>query len=126
MNCLELWVKFLCADANNIDFQPPSYLMAHIVIEVAHLVPTARYIVIGVAHLVPTACYTPLTLRCTKMLNTLASTRGIFIHVASLLFDMLECKELDRTSTVGYGKAFDYSIALKVPNFFLKTRAFQD
>lgn len=112
INCLELWVKFLCANASNIDFQPLSYPMAQIVI--------------GVARLVPTACYAPLKLRCTKMLNTLASARGIFIPVASLLFDMLECKELDRTPTGGYGKAFDFSTALKVPKVFLKTRAFQD
>lgn len=112
MNCLELWVKFLCANASNVDFQPLSYPMAQIVIGVTRLVHAARY--------------APLRLRCTKMLNTLASARGIFIPVASLLFDMLECKELGRTPTGGYGETFDFSTALKVPKVFLRTRAFQE
>lgn len=112
MNCLELWVTFLCANANNVDFQPLSYPMAQIII--------------GVARLVPTAHYAPLRLRCAKMLNTLASARGIFIPMASLLFDMLECKELYRTPTGENDKAFDFSTALKVPKDILRTRAFQD
>lgn len=112
MNCLELWIQFLCANANNVDFQPLSYPMAQIIT--------------GVARLVPTACYAPLRLRCTKMLNTLASARGLFIPVASLLFDLLECKELYRTPTGEHGKAFDFSTALKVPKDFLRTHAFQD
>ena len=70
-------------------------------------------IVIGISRLAPTARYAPLKLRCTKMLNALASTRGIFIPMASLLLNMLACKELNRTPAGGYGKYFYFSIALK-------------
>lgn len=104
---LGLWVrvKFLCANTNNVDFRPLSYRVVQTLI--------------GVSYLASTAFYTPSTLQCTKMLNTLVYVRGIFIPWA-LLFDMLECKELDITPTRGYGKAFDFPTTLKVPSSILE------
>ncbi|KAH9312831.1 hypothetical protein KI387_027866, partial [Taxus chinensis] len=112
MSCLDLWVKFLCAYTKSIDLKSLAYAMSQIII--------------GISCLVPTACYSPLRLQCIKMLNMLASASGTFIPVVPILFDVLECKELDKTLTGGAGIACDFSTLLKVPKPLLKSRAFQD
>ncbi|XP_057840602.2 nucleolar complex-associated protein 2 isoform X1 [Cryptomeria japonica] len=112
INCLDLWVKFLCAYAKSIDLKSLSYAMAQIII--------------GVSRLVTTTHYAPLKLHCVKMLNTLASASGTFIPVASLLFEVLECKELEKATTSGAGIVCDFSTMLKVPKAMLKAHAFQE
>ncbi|XP_057830087.2 nucleolar complex-associated protein 2 isoform X1 [Cryptomeria japonica] len=110
--CLELWVKVLCRYTGKDDLQPLAYPVAQIISGVARLVPTARYF--------------PLRVQCTKMLNRLGFATETYIHVASLVLDMLEFKELNRPPTGGVGKAVDFSTILKVPKPTLKTRAFQE
>ncbi|KAL9299824.1 Nucleolar complex protein 2 [Arabidopsis thaliana] len=112
IHCLELWTGAVCAYSSQSELRPVAYPLAQIITGVARLVPTARY--------------TPLRLRCVRMLNRLAAATGTFIPVSMLLVDMLEMKELNRPPTGGVGKGVDLRTLLKVSKPAVKTRAFQE
>ena len=95
MNCLDVWVKVLCTHMDMDDLQPLVYPLVQIINGVVRLVPIARYF--------------PVRVQCAKMLNKLASATMTFVHVASLLVDMLQFKELNRPPMGGFGKAIDFS-----------------
>eukprot|EP00252_Welwitschia_mirabilis_P010252 TRINITY_DN23432_c0_g1_i1.p1 TRINITY_DN23432_c0_g1~~TRINITY_DN23432_c0_g1_i1.p1 ORF type:complete len:802 (+),score=168.31 TRINITY_DN23432_c0_g1_i1:173-2578(+) len=112
VNCLDLWVKFLCSFAEECDFKSLSYPLAQIIIGVVHLVHSSRY--------------SPLRLRCISMLNKLASSGGVFIPVASFLLDILEFKEFDKVPTEKSCSFSDFLTLLKVPKSALKSQGFQN
>ncbi|CAH8262514.1 unnamed protein product [Arabidopsis lyrata] len=112
IHCLELWTGAVCAYSSQSELRPVAYPLAQIITGVARLVPTARY--------------TPLRIRCVRMLNRIAASTGTFIPVSMLLVDMLEMKELNRPPTGGVGKGVDLRTLLKVSKPAVKTRAFQE
>lgn len=100
IHCLELWTGAVCAYSSQSELRPVAYPLAQIITGVARLVPTARY--------------TPLRIRCVRMLNRIAASTGTFIPVSMLLVDMLEMKELNRPPSGGVGKGVDLRTLLKV------------
>ncbi|KAG8092111.1 hypothetical protein GUJ93_ZPchr0012g20636 [Zizania palustris] len=109
--CLELWTSVVCGCSSEEDFRPLAYPLTQIIHGVACLVPSARYF--------------PVRLRCVKMLNCIAEATGTFIPVSSLLFDMLEMKELGGKPD-GVGKAVNLFSVKQVDKKTVKTRAFQE
>lgn len=110
--CLELWTSVVCGCSSEEDFQPLAYPLTQIIQGVACLVPSARYF--------------PVRIRCIKMLNCIAQATGTFIPVSSLLFDMLEMKELRGRPDGGVGKAVNLFNVKQVDKKIVKTRAFQE
>ncbi|KAI3943552.1 hypothetical protein MKW92_024450, partial [Papaver armeniacum] len=111
INCVDLWVKYVCANVEDNDLQLLVYLIVQIVNGVVHLFSGPRHL--------------PLRVKCIQMLNQLSSASRDFIPVTSLVLDSLEY--------IGTGKAdaksakpFDMSFALKVPKQWLKSRLFQE
>ncbi|KAL6493892.1 Nucleolar Complex 2 protein [Orobanche gracilis] len=112
INSLELWTGVVCAYSSEDDLKPLAYPLTQIIT--------------GVARLLPSACYSPLRLRCVRMLNRISASTGTFIPISLILLDMLDMKELHRPPTGGVGKAVDLFSILKVSKSTLKTRAFQE
>ncbi|KAL6495656.1 hypothetical protein OROGR_030219 [Orobanche gracilis] len=112
INSLELWTGVVCAYSLEADLKPLAYPLTQIIT--------------GVARLLPSACYSPLRLRCVRMLNRISASTGTFIPISLMLLDMLDMKELHRPPTGGVGKAVDLFSILKVSKSTLKSRAFQE
>ncbi|KAI3960535.1 hypothetical protein MKW92_053623, partial [Papaver armeniacum] len=111
INCVDLWVKYVCANVEDNDLQLLVYLSVQIINGVVHLFSGPRHL--------------PLRVKCIQMLNQLSSSCRDFIPVTCLVLDSLEY--------IGTGKAdaksakpFDMSFALKVPKQWLKSRLFQE
>ncbi|MCL7030729.1 hypothetical protein MKW94_010532 [Papaver nudicaule] len=111
INCVDLWVKFVCANIGDNDLQQLVYLMIQIINGVAHLFPGPRHL--------------PLRVKCVQMLNQLSSSSGDFVPVTSLVLDLMEYIGTG-TPDAKSAKPFDMSFALKVPKQWLKSRLFQE
>ncbi|XP_020276599.1 nucleolar complex protein 2 homolog [Asparagus officinalis] len=111
LNCANLWVKFITLNIKDHDLQPLSALLIEIINGMAYLFPGPRHL--------------PLRLKCVHMLNNLSSASGLFIPIASLVFDCLEYKGGGNGDTAR-GKPLDLLSVLKVPKQFLKSRGFQE
>ena len=97
ISCIDLWVTFISANIVDYDLQTLVFMIIQIINGVAFLFPGPRYL--------------PLRVKCIQWLNHLSSSSGIFIPVASLVLDVLECKSGDGGK---HGKAFNLSTAIKV------------
>lgn len=109
-NCIDLWVMFIAENIRDYDLQPMLYIMIQIINGVAILFPGPRYL--------------PLRLKCIQWLNSLSSSSGVFIPVASLVLDVLEYKI--GKSSGKRGTAFKFSSAVKLPKHWLKSKDFQE
>ena len=103
INCVNLWVKFITCNIRAYDLQPLSSLLIEVIIGIGSLFSGPRYL--------------PLRFKCAHMLNKLSSASGIFIPIASLVFDCLEYKGSSNADTTR-GKSFDVASLLKVRDIF--------
>ncbi|URD96064.1 nucleolar complex protein 2 [Musa troglodytarum] len=111
INCISVWVEFVSCNFKNYDLQPLLVLIIEIIRGIAHLFSGPRYL--------------PLRFKCVKILNQLSLSSGVFIPIASLLFDCLEHRgniNADRTQR----SHVDFSSLLKVPKQLLKSRDFHE
>jgi hypothetical protein len=104
INCLNLWVKFLCCNYKDYNIHP--------------LLLQVLQVVRGVAHLFPGTRYLPLRLKLVQMLNELSTCSQIFIPAPSLLFDCLEFREVSQNEQAPKTKV-NFSSLLKVCHFCL-------
>ncbi|KAI3902300.1 hypothetical protein MKX01_011656 [Papaver californicum] len=111
INCVDLWVKYVCANVGDNDLQLLVYLIVQIINGVAHLFSGPRHL--------------PLRVKCIQMLNQLSSSSRDFIPVTSLVLDSLEYIGAGKPDAKS-AKPFDMSFALKVPKQWLKSRLFQE
>ncbi|KAI3903610.1 hypothetical protein MKW98_032264 [Papaver atlanticum] len=111
INCVDLWVKYVCTNVEDNDLQLLVYLIAQIINGVAHLFSGPRHL--------------PLRVKCIQMLNQLSSSSRDFIPVTSLVPDSLEYIGTGKPDAKS-AKPFDMSFALKVPKQWLKSRLFQE
>lgn len=110
INCISLWVKFIVCNIKDHDLKP--------------LLSLSILIINGIAHLFPGLRYLPLRFKCVRMLNQLSFSSGVFIPVASFIFDFLDHNEsIMDTARV---KSCDFSSVLKVPKHLLKSCKFQE
>lgn len=103
INCISVWVEFVSCNFKNYDLQPLLVLIIEIIRGIAHLFSGPRY--------------SPLRFKCVKILNQLSLSSGVFIPIASLLFDCLEHRgniNVDRTQR----SHVDFSSLLKVKKQF--------
>ncbi|OAY63439.1 Nucleolar complex protein [Ananas comosus] len=110
INCLKLWVKFVTCNFRDNDFQ--------------QLIVSLIQVITGVAHLFHGPRYLPLRLKCVQMLNELSLSCGVFIPIASLLFDSLDYRELSSMNEAS-GIRMNFPSLLKVPKQLLKSQEFQ-
>ncbi|XP_018679723.2 protein REBELOTE-like [Musa acuminata AAA Group] len=111
INCISVWVEFVSCNFKNYDLQPLLVLIIEIIRGIAHLFSGPRY--------------SPLRFKCVKILNQLSLSSGVFIPIASLLFDCLEHRgniNVDRTQR----SHVDFSSLLKAPKQLLKSRDFHE
>ncbi|RZC48301.1 hypothetical protein C5167_041242 [Papaver somniferum] len=111
INCVDLWVKYVCANVEDNDLQLLVYLIVQIINGVLHLFSGPRHL--------------PLRVKCIQMLNQLSSSSRDFIPVTSLVLDSLEYIGTGKEDAKS-AKPFDMSFALKVPKQWLKSRLFQE
>ncbi|KAL5800202.1 hypothetical protein ACOSQ3_033300 [Xanthoceras sorbifolium] len=109
-NCIDLWVTYISLNICDFDLQPLLYIIIQIINGVAELFPGPRYL--------------PLRRKCIEWLNHLSASSGIFIPVSSLVLDILEYK-------IGKGggkpgKDVNFSSAVKLPKYWLKSHNFQE
>ncbi|KAK8961374.1 hypothetical protein KSP40_PGU011394 [Platanthera guangdongensis] len=110
INCISLWVKFIACNIKDHDLQ--------------RLLSLSILIINGIAHLFPGLRYLPLRFKCVQMLNKLSFSSGVFIPVASFIFNFLDHNEnmMDTTRV----NSCDFSSVLKVPKHLLKSCKFQE
>lgn len=111
INCLDLWVKFITCNFRDHDLQQLLFLIIQVIRGIAHLFPGPRYV--------------PLRFKCVRMLNHLSLSSGVFIPVASLVFDCLECRG-NSYSDAMQRMQINFSSLLKVPKQFLKSKDFHE
>ncbi|XP_016185047.1 nucleolar complex protein 2 homolog isoform X2 [Arachis ipaensis] len=110
INCIELWVAFISANAPEYDLHPLLYMIVQIINGIALLFPGPRYL--------------PLRIRCIQWLNQLAGSTGIFIPVISLVLDVVAYK-IAKDGGRKPGKGFELQSTIKLPKHWLKSRNFQ-
>ncbi|KAK3157439.1 hypothetical protein QOZ80_2AG0122310 [Eleusine coracana subsp. coracana] len=111
INCLNLWVRFLCCNYKDYNLHP--------------LLLQVLQVVRGVAHVFPGTRYLPLRLKLVQMLNELSTCSQIFIPIPSLLFDCLEFRVVSQNEQT-QNTMVNFSSLLKVPKSLLKSRNFQE
>ncbi|KAI3879494.1 hypothetical protein MKW92_000871 [Papaver armeniacum] len=111
INCVDLWVKFVCANAGDD--------------KVRQLVTSIVQIIQAVAKLFPKPQHLPLRVKCVQMLNELSSSFGRLINVASLVLDCMEYMGTGNPDAESV-KPFDMSFALKIPKQWVNSRLFQE
>lgn len=109
INCLKLWVKFITCNFRDNDFQ--------------QLIVSLIRVITGVAHLFHGPRYLPLRLKCVQMLNELSLSCGVFIPIASLLFDFLDYREPSSMNEAS-GKRMSFPSLLKVSGHLLYSATF--
>lgn len=97
ISCIDLWVTFISANIQDYDLQPLLYMIIQIINGMTLLFHGPRYI--------------PLRVKCVQWLNHLSISSGVFIPVASLILDILECKVGDGGNQ---GKSISFPSSIKV------------
>ncbi|KAK3015694.1 hypothetical protein RJ639_006183 [Escallonia herrerae] len=110
VNCIDLWVMFISANARSYDLHTLLYMTIQLVNGVAYLFPGPRYF--------------PLKVKCIQWLNRLSSASGIFIPVASLVLDLMEYKNGKEGGNSE--NSFHATSFLKLPKHWLKSQKFQE
>ena len=83
-------------------------------------------VTLGATKLIPTAQYFPLRFYLLRSLLRLSRATGVYIPLASLLFDVLSStifKKKPKPSTL---RPLDFNIAIRAPKSYLPTKAYQD
>lgn len=110
----EICVNYITSNFKDYDMQP----LFHLVIQILY----------GVVHLFRGPRYLPLRLKCVQMLNQLSCSCGVFIPVAYLVLDFLECIEAGKAVNKLERSCASGSLlsVLKVPKQWLKSLNFQE
>ncbi|XP_072952208.1 protein REBELOTE [Typha angustifolia] len=111
INCINMWVKFITCNSRDNDLQPLVFSVIQVITGVAHLFPGLRNI--------------PLRFKCVQMLNELSLSSGVFVPIASLVFECLDYKESGNLDTTR-GTKINFSSLLKVPKQLLKSQDFHE
>ncbi|XP_010427325.1 PREDICTED: nucleolar complex protein 2 homolog [Camelina sativa] len=110
-NCVDLWVNFIAANVQDCDLKTLLYTIVQVINGVAQLIIGPRYLLLRV--------------KCIQWLNHLSRTSGIFIPIASLVWDMLEYKTTNDGEKQEQ-KKHDAVSTVKLPKNWLKSQNFQE
>ena len=114
LNCADVWIRVLSAHAAEEDapLRPLVYPLVQILVGVIKLVPSSRY--------------TPLRLRCVKMLISFSKTTDVYVPISPLLLSVLSMSELKSPPTGGAGRHTDWLYTIRLPKSLLRTSTFHE
>ncbi|XP_026403536.1 nucleolar complex protein 2 homolog [Papaver somniferum] len=111
INCVDLWVKFVCANVGDDNVRKLVFLIVQIINAVAELFPEPQHL--------------PLRVKCVQMLNELSSFSRQFIPVIHLVLGCMEYIGTGKPDPKS-AKPFHVSYALKVRKQWVNSRLFQE
>ena len=83
-------------------------------------------VTLGALRLIPTATYFPLRFQLTRALLRLSRATGTYIPLAAPLYEVLSSAEMRKPPKPSTLKPLDFSISIRAPKSYLRTRTYQD
>ncbi|CZT17576.1 related to nucleolar complex protein 2 [Ramularia collo-cygni] len=83
-------------------------------------------VTLGALRLIPTATYFPLRFQLIRSLLRVSMATGTYIPLAAPLYEVFNSAEMRRAPKPGTLKPLDFSIAIRAPKSYLRTRIYQD
>ena len=83
-------------------------------------------ITLGVMRLIPTSTYFPLRFALMRCLLRISQASGTYIPLASALLEVLNSNEMKKAPKPATLKQLDYSVIIRAPTAYIKTRVYQD
>lgn len=83
-------------------------------------------VTLGALRLIPTATYFPLRFQLIRSLLRVSLATGTYIPLAAPLYEVFNSAEMRRAPKPGTLKPLDFSIAIRAPKSYLRTRIYQD
>ncbi|KAK3049231.1 Nucleolar Complex 2 protein [Extremus antarcticus] len=83
-------------------------------------------VTLGALRLIPTATYFPLRFHLTRSLLRLSRTTNTFIPLAAPLYEVLASAEMRKAPKPATLKPLDFSVSIRAPKGYLRTRTYQD
>src|SRR5205814_407056 len=83
-------------------------------------------VTIGAMRLIPTAQYFPLRFQLIRSLLRISLATGTYIPLASSLLEVLNSAEMRKPPKPSTLKPLDFSVCIRVPKAYLRTRIYQD
>ncbi|MCJ1452079.1 Nucleolar Complex 2 protein [Mycoblastus sanguinarius] len=120
---LDFWSRVLsthCSTLMNPTLKKPSDSPLH------PLIYPLVQITLGALRLIPTPIYFPLRFHLTRSLLRLSRTTNTYIPLAPALLEVLSSPDLSKPPKPSTLPPLDFSIALRAPKTYLRTRVYQD
>lgn len=117
---LDLWSRVLSTHCSNPLLKSPSASPLH------PLIYPLVQITLGALRLIPTPTYFPLRFHLTRALLRLSRTTSTYIPLAPSLLEVLSSPDLSKPPKPSTLPALDFSITLRAPKSYLRTRVYQD
>jgi nucleolar complex protein 2 len=83
-------------------------------------------VTLGALRLIPTATYFPLRFQLVRSLLRVSLATGTYIPLAAPLYEVFNSAEMRRAPKPGTLKPLDFSVAIRAPKSYLRTRVYQD
>ncbi|KAK4694727.1 nucleolar complex protein 2, partial [Lecanoromycetidae sp. Uapishka_2] len=120
---LDLWSRVLstqCSPLTNPALKTPSASPLH------PLIYPLVQISLGALRLIPTPAYFPLRFHLTRTLLRISRTTNTYIPLAPALLEVLTSSDLSKPPKPSTLPPLDFSIVLRAPKTYLRTRVYQD
>lgn len=114
VHSLDFWSRVLSAHCTTQDspLQPLIYPLVQVTL--------------GALRLIPTATYFPLRFQLIRALLRLSRAIGTYIPLAAPLYEVLGSAEMRKQPKPSTLKPLDFSISIRAPKSYLRTRTYQD
>ena len=123
VHSLDFWSRVLsanCSPLTNATLKRPSESPLH------PLIYPLVQITLGALRLIPTPTYFPLRFHLIRSLLRLSRTTNTYIPLAPPLLEVLNSPELSKPPKPSTLPPLDYSVVLRAPKTYLRTRVYQD
>ena len=117
---LDFWSRVLSAHCSNPLLKSPSASPLH------PLIYPLVQVTLGALRLIPTPTYFPLRFHLTRSLLRVSRTTSTYIPLAPALLEVLSSPDLSKPPKPTTLPPLDFSVALRVPKSYLRTRIYQD
>ena len=120
---LDFWSRVLsthCSPLTNAKLKTPSASPLH------PLIYPLVQITLGALRLIPTPIYFPLRFHLTRSLLRVSRTTTTYIPLAPALLEVLSSPDLSKPPKPSTLPPLDFSIVLRAPKSYLRTRVYQD
>lgn len=117
---LDFWSRVLSTHCSNPLLKTPSASPLH------PLIYPLVQITLGALRLIPTPTYFPLRFHLTRSLLRVSRTTSTYIPLAPSLLEVLSSPDLSKPPKPSTLPPLDFSIAIRAPKSYLRTRIYQD